>query len=121
GPDLYIASYARTFRVSLEEAKRQVGKVLELAMGFGGGVGSFITFAAVYRLDLEQMTSALSLPDDVVAEADNFWNWSIETKRSTYGLPKEVFVACDSLKRLWRRAHPKTVQMWKDDEEAFGS
>jgi DNA polymerase bacteriophage-type len=119
GPDLYLASYARTFRVSIEQAKRQVGKVLELALGFGGGVGSFLTFAAVYGLDLEEMTGALSLPDDVVAEAKNFWEWSKETKRSTYGLSEEVFIACDSLKRLWRRAHPKIVQMWKSDEEAF--
>jgi DNA polymerase bacteriophage-type len=119
GPDLYLASYARTFRVSIEQAKRQVGKVLELAMGFGGGVGSFLTFAVVYSLDLEEMTAGLSLPDDVVAEAKNFWDWSKETKRSTYGLSEEVFIACDSLKRLWRRAHPKIVQMWKSDEEAF--
>jgi DNA polymerase len=117
GPDLYIASYARTFRVPLEQAKRQVGKVLELAMGFGGGVGSFITFAAVYGLDLEQMTSGLDLPADVVAEAENFWNWSVDTKRSTYGLSKEVFIACDSLKRLWRRAHPKIVSLWKETED----
>jgi len=117
GPDLYLASYARTFGVSIDQAKRQVGKVLELAMGFGGGVGSFITFAAVYNLDLEQMTSGLDLPPDVVAEADNFWNWSIDTKRSTYGLSKEVFIACDSLKRLWRRAHPKIVALWKETED----
>jgi DNA polymerase len=119
GPDLYLASYARTFGVSIDEAKRQVGKVLELAMGFGGGVGSFLTFAAVYGLDLAKMTAGLSLADDVVAEAKNFWEWSVETKRSTYGLPQEVFIACDSLKRLWRRAHPKTEAMWKSDENAF--
>lgn len=121
GPDLYIASYARTFNVPLEQAKRQVGKVLELAMGFGGGVGSFLTFAAVYGLDLEKMTGGLSLADDVVSEAENFWEWSRETKRSTYGLPREVFVACDSLKRLWRRAHPRTENMWKTDQYAFES
>lgn len=121
GDDIYLASYARTFKVSIAEAKRQVGKVLELAMGFGGGVGSFITFAAVYRLDLEEMTAGLSLPDDVVAEAENFWNWSIDTKRPTYGLPREVFVACDALKRLWRRAHPKIVQFWQDSENAVRS
>jgi DNA polymerase len=117
GPDLYLASYARTFGVSIDQAKRQVGKVLELAMGFGGGVGSFIAFAAVYQLDLEAMTAGLDLPPDVVAEAENFWNWSIDTKRSTYGLSKEVFIACDSLKRLWRRAHPKIVSLWKETED----
>jgi DNA polymerase len=119
GPDLYLASYARSFGVPIAQAKRQVGKVLELAMGFGGGVGSFITFAAVYNLNLEEMTSGLALPDDVTDEAINFWNWSIETKRSTYGLPREVFVACDSLKRLWRRAHPNIVSLWAKSENAF--
>jgi DNA polymerase len=121
GPDLYLASYARAFGVPIETAKRQVGKVLELAMGFGGGVGSFITFAAVYRLDLEEMTAGLSLPTHVVREAENFWEWSKDTKRSTYGLPREVFVACDSLKRLWRAAHPKISAGWKETEEAVRS
>jgi DNA polymerase len=121
GADLYLASYARTFGVSIEEARRQVGKVLELAMGFQGGVGAFLTFAAAYALDLEKMTSGLSLPRDVVAEAENFWNWTIDKKRPTFGLPKEVFIACDSLKRLWRRAHPKTEALWSWAEGSAAS
>jgi DNA polymerase len=119
GPDLYVASYAKTFNVSLEKANRQVGKVLELAMGFGGGVGAFLTFSSAYRLDLEKMTSGLSLPNDVVKEAEDFLAWRKERNESTYGLPGEVFIACDSLKRLWRRAHPKIVSFWKDSEDAF--
>jgi DNA polymerase len=34
------------------------------------------------------------------------------------GLPYEQFIACDSLKRLWRELHLRIVQGWKDLKEA---
>lgn len=124
GDDLYKITYGRTFRIAVSEvtkAMRQIGKVMELGLGFGGGVGAFLTFAATYGLDLDDMTRSgrSAIPADVWAEADNFWEWSKETKRSTYGLSHDVFCMCDSLKRLWRRAHPKTVTYWTVSEEAF--
>jgi len=117
GPDLYIASYARTFRVSLEEAKRQIGKVLELSMGFQGGVGAFVTFAAAFSIDLEALDGG-AIPADVWAEAENFHEWALEQKRPTFGLSKKAFMTCDSLKRLWRRAHPGIESLWKAVENA---
>ena len=117
GPDLYIASYARTFRVSLEEAKRQIGKVLELSMGFQGGVGAFVTFAAAFSIDLEALDGG-AIPADVWAEAKNFYEWTLEQKRPTFGLSKKAFMTCDSLKRLWRRAHPGIESLWKAVENA---
>jgi len=117
GPDLYIASYARTFRVSLEEAKRQIGKVLELSMGFQGGVGAFVTFAAAFGIDLEALDGG-AIPYDVWAEAENFYEWTLEQKKPTFGLSKKAFMTCDSLKRLWRRAHPGVESLWKTVESA---
>src|SRR5258708_11256986 len=38
-------------------------------------------------------------------EADNFWEWSVETKRNTYGLAHGTFCVCDSIKRMWRAAN----------------
>lgn len=34
------------------------------------------------------------------------------TRKRTLGLTKEVFIVCDSFKRMWRRAHPGISSMW---------
>lgn len=53
GPDLYTAAYARAFNFPIEAVtgpERQIGKVMELALGFQGGAGAFVSMAAVYGL-----------------------------------------------------------------------
>lgn len=118
GHDLYILAYARAFKVDPEEVSkkhRQIGKVMELGLGFEGGVGAFLTFAAAYGLDLDELSRIAydTLPTDIKEEAEGFFNWTVKMKRSTFGLSKEVFITCDAFKRLWRRAHPATVDLWK--------
>lgn len=39
------------------------------------------------------------------------------TRKVRYGLSDKVFITCDSLKRLWRRANPRIASYWKDLEE----
>jgi DNA polymerase len=36
----------------------------------------------------------------------------------THGLSRRTFIACDSIKRLWRQANPNIVDFWKDLEDA---
>jgi DNA polymerase len=53
GPGLYELTYAKSFDVPVESVlnpshERQIGKVMELAFGYGGGKGAFHTMGRVY-------------------------------------------------------------------------
>ncbi|AJJ60482.1 DNA polymerase family A protein [Yersinia pseudotuberculosis] len=121
GHDLYMLAYARAFNISpdnVDKIQRQIGKVMELGLGFGGGVAAFLTFALVYGLDLDGLAKAAlpNVPASIQREAQSWYKASVKQKR-TYGLSEQVFIACDSLKRMWRNAHPKTVSFWYEIED----
>lgn len=122
GPDLYKLAYANSFRMAPEEvskSERQIGKVMELSMGYMGGVGAFVTFALAYDVDLDQMAfdGYETIPTDVLEESEEFLKWMRKEKRNTYGLADEVFIVCDSFKRMWRRAHPEIVALCRELED----
>jgi DNA polymerase bacteriophage-type len=119
GPDLYVVAYARAFRVdpaAVTKPQRQIGKALELAMGYEGGVGAFVKTATTNKIDIIGMKD-VALPADVRAEAEHNYEYALEQGR-VKGLDPAVWMACEGLKILWRRAHPKIVQGWKDLKNA---
>jgi len=128
GPDLYKLAYAKSFNIDpdkVTDGQRQIGKVQELMYLYAGGVGASVTGAATYGVDLDELaaTAGPQIPEDVRIEAEGMWAWCHDADhrvrlRFACGLPKETFVVCDSLKRLWRRKHPMIVSLWKDLEES---
>jgi DNA polymerase len=117
GFDLYVMAYARAFNVDpakVEKWMRQIGKVMELGLGYEGGVAAFITFAAVYDMDLDDLADAVhrTAPKDALARAYGVWEWAKKNRR-TLGLTQSVYVACEVLKHAWREAHPMTTALWK--------
>lgn len=120
GHDLYKLAYASSFGVDPETVhgdQRQIGKVQELALGYEGGVGAFITFSLAYGIDLEEMAEQAidSIPAEIKQEALRAFEWATKKKR-TFGLSKRAYVVCDSFKRLWRNAHPEISSWWKELE-----
>lgn len=125
GADMYVRAYARAFGVPPEKvtkAQRQIGKVMELALGYEGGVAAFLTFAAVYGMDLDDLAAAVwdAATDEQIADAKGVHQWAVKHKRAL-GLPEHIYVACEVLKRSWRNAHPAVVQLWYDAADAVRS
>jgi DNA polymerase len=121
GADLYKLAYAKAFGVPVEHVdngdQRHLGKLMELALGYEGGVGAFLTFAAAYGIDLEAMADKAfdNIPADIIAEAMRAYQWA-EKEHRTFGLSERAWLTCDAFKRLWRRAHPETASFWRDLE-----
>lgn len=117
GPDLYVVSVSRAFGLPVADVtkdQRQLGKVMELALGYEGGVGAFIKMAGTYRIDLKDIEKAYdTLPQDVIEEAIDAYGHAKEQGR-LYDLPEKLWLTCEALKRLWRRAHPGIVALWRD-------
>ena len=120
GPDLYCVTYGRAFRVDprtigKKDPRRQLGKVQDLAFGYGGGVAALITWADLYSIDLNEMASAVRqvLAPDVVESA----LWMLQNF-GDQGLSRDTFIACDGVKQLWRHGHPQIVGGWKTLNEA---
>lgn len=122
GEDLYKVAYGRSFNIDPKEAtgqKRQIGKVMELGLGYEGGVAAFLTFAAVYNMDLDDLAKAVwaTASAEALENAQGMWGWAKKKKR-TLGLTMEVYVACEVLKRAWRDAHAATSALWASAGEA---
>lgn len=128
GDDLYRLAYAKAFNIpvtSVDGGKekgphRQIGKVMELMLGYEGGVGAFITGAMTYGIDLDAMADAArpSIPDRILKEAERAWGWASKNKRA-FGLEQKTYMVCDALKRLWREAHTNINSYWLELEDAM--
>jgi len=121
GYDMYTRTYARIVNkdpAEVTKKERQLGKVLELALGYGGGVGAFSTFADAYHIDLSEL--AADMPQYAMADRHNakeLWDKAVE-RGETCGLEMKTYIACDCVKRMWRRANPATCGFWADVENA---
>jgi DNA polymerase len=60
GADIYKHNASRTFNVPIDQIdkeQRQIGKVQELACGYGGGVGAFASMGRIYGVNLPEADS----------------------------------------------------------------
>lgn len=122
GHDLYKMSYGKSFNVKPEDVtkdQRQVGKVQELALGYEGGVGAFVTFAAGYGIDLDDLAekAARFIPGDVWGQASIMLQWHRDKGReppAQFGMSDKTWLVCESFKLGWRTGHANIKSYWKE-------
>lgn len=119
GPDLYTVSYVRSFGGQLSEVKghkRQIGKVMELALGYQGGPNAFISMAKNYRVKVQDIVPVVR-----AASPDALW-WATAERfakaKDKGDFSVEEWTALKIIVEGWRTAHPSIVQSWWDLQDA---
>lgn len=136
--DLYKVAAVDIFGVDyplIDKDQRAVGKVSELALGYGGGIGAYSTMARGYGVDLEALPAIIFPPGHIESLDRQFAGWR-HTGDDAWELPREVAnaktflsrnpssmsieaaMACDLIKQRWRAKRPGIVQLWKGLGEA---
>lgn len=124
GPDLYKMAYGKSFGIDPRDVtkdQRQVGKVQELALGYEGGVGAFVTFAAVYGIDLDDLAdkAAASMDPELWERANGMLEWHRKNNRNpTASMSESAWLTCEAFKLAWREAHPAIASYWKELDKA---
>jgi len=133
GEDLYLHAGSSIYGRVLSKAdksERQVGKVSELALVYGGGIAAFAKMASGYELDLMPVYGPLwaSASAKEREKADKAYllyckkfqeNQRKGLQKDEEPVSREEAFAADIIKQRWRIANPKIVQFWEDLESAF--
>jgi DNA polymerase len=119
--DLYRVAFSRAFGAalaSITKAQRQVGKVLELACGFGGSIGALVRMMAKYKMKPAQMVGPVR---ESVSEA--VWQAACDRMKrpgtQTFGLTEDEWVAIRIAVDGWRAAHPNLQAAWYEVGDAI--
>ena len=96
------------------------GAVVVHNCGYNGGVGALMTFAVLYRIDIDEMARlAITIAEPgLLYQVGESYDWFLKNGM-TYDLPEQTWVGLQYIVKAWRKQHPATVAFWKASEEAF--
>jgi DNA polymerase len=85
---------------------RQVGKVVDLSCGYLASVGAFVTMAAGYGIDLDELPALVlgNATPEQRKKAERAWRRALLTGED-YGLVPDTFQACHVLVQVYRAAN----------------
>ena len=132
--DMYVRSAAGIMSVpeeSIRIGKRKgpnvwmrqsIGKVSELALGFGGGVTAFHSMSLNYGVDLEPLYAPVWAAADEERRTKAVRRYEANLKRGkekTDLLSRNAWIACELIKVGWRATNPAIATGWRLREEAI--
>lgn len=119
GPDLYKVTAGQILGTTPDQVdgsqRNVMGKVPELALGFGGGVGAFQSMAKIYNVDMAAYWPIIqnALDDKFIEKAHAHW----DSFGKSSGISQDEWLASEAVKVAWRSRHPGIVRCWYDAEE----
>lgn len=121
GLESYKVAAQGIFNVAYDDVtkdQRQVGKVSDLALGYGGGIGAYVSMARGYRIDLETLPDFV-LPHATEGELKKAQKMAkMFLKRGGSKMSLDAAMACDVIKQKWRQSHPAIERFWRGLENA---
>lgn len=120
GVDNYKLAYSRAFNIPVEEvtkAQRLIGKVSVLANGYAGAVGAWLSMSDNYEVmpgDVARAVREVTPTDKWMITADSY----PKEEKWRFGLDVDTWTGIRIVVDAWRQAHPNTVQMWWDLQDA---
>jgi DNA polymerase len=126
-PDMYRRTAASIMNMTTDEItkkhplRQSVGKVSELALGFGGGVPAFYSMSRNYSVKLDALYEPVWGAADEERRERAVKRYENQKKRGlsqTGVLSREAWIACEIIKVGWRAANGKIADLWKAYESA---
>lgn len=118
GPDLYKIAAARAFGLRIEDIDkilRQLGKVMELALGYQGSIGAFLAMVDTYQMKLIDLVNPVRSNT-----SSQQWDQTAEkyTKANSFGLPETWWTAVKILVDNFRSSNPAITSSWWERQDA---
>lgn len=127
-PDMYRRAAAGIMNTTTDvitkkhPLRQSVGKVSELALGYGGGVSAFYSMSRNYNVDLAPLFAPVweTASEEAREKACKRFETNFKRKKShAHILPRESWIACELIKVGWRKANPKIAAGWTLREQAI--
>ncbi len=130
-PDMYRQTAAGILDVPVESSakggenywsRQAVGKISELALGFGGGVAAFHSMSLNYSVKLSPLFGPVwaKADEERRAKAVKRYERCLKLgKEKTDLLPREAWLASELIKVGWRATNPAITKGWSLREDAI--
>jgi DNA polymerase bacteriophage-type len=101
-----------------EDAERQLGKMGELALGFGGGIGAFATTAKSNKFNLASLFPLVWPAATEKQKIKAKESYKLYKRRTAKPIGKRAAVASDVIKQIYRKNRKNIVAFWAEMEAA---